>query len=193
MSFLADYKNQGPLPQGLVALYTSRTLILVAGGFMGLFLPVFLLIQYQSLPLTIFYYLWTWGLYLFLIVPGAKLMNFFGLKRCLIYSLPLLALFYLAMYFFPQDILSWTIISGLALTAYRMLYWIPYNTDLAKFSGVKNRGKQLGILDSVATFLGVIIPVAAGFLIKEFGFKPVFILVIVLILSAILPLNFLSR
>ena len=31
------------MPPGLASLYTSRTLILVAAGFIGLFLPVFLL------------------------------------------------------------------------------------------------------------------------------------------------------
>ena len=120
-------------------------------------------------------------------------MNYIGLKLCLALSLPCLALFYLSLYFFAADLVVWTTMAGLALTAYHMLYWVPYHTDFALLSEARNRGKQLGLLDSISTFLGVVIPVASGFLIKEFGFDMVFVIAIILVLVAIVPLRFLPE
>ncbi len=191
MSILSHYKDKDMLPPGLASLFTSRTIILVAFGFTGLFLPIFLIQQYGSLEKMILFYLFTWLAYLFFVAPGAKIMNVIGIRLSLSLSLPFLASFYLALYFFETDILIWTIVAGLSLTVYRMLFWVPYHTDFAKFSEGKNRGKQIGLLDSISTFFGVIIPVVSGFLIKEFGFKIVFVIVIILILMAIVPLRFL--
>src|SRR3989339_2045451 len=193
MSIISRYKDKNILPPGLASLYTSRTLILVAAGFIGLFLPVFLLQQYQSLQAVIWFYFWTWFLYLLLAAPGARLMNVFGITKVMIYSLPFLAFFYLALYFFENDVLVWTVVAGLSLTLYRMLYWVPYHTDFASFSEGKNRGKQISLLDSISTFLGILTPFISGFLIMEFGFKPVFVIVVVLILTSMLPLYFLPE
>jgi YQGE family putative transporter len=193
MFIISRYKTKDILPPGLASLYTSRTLILIASGFIGLFLPVFLLQQYNSLQVVIWFYLVSWFLYLMLAAPGARLMNVFGIKKAMIYSLPFLALFYIALYFFENDILAWTIIAGLSLTFYRMLYWVPYHTDFASFSEGKNRGKQISLLDSVSTFLSILTPFISGFLIMEFGFKVVFVIVIVLILTSMVPLYFLPE
>jgi len=193
MGIIKDYKAKDMLSPGLASLYTSRTIILIASGFVGLFLPVFLLQQYQSLEITIWFYLVGWVMYMFLVVPGAKMMNILGIKEALMLSLPFLAIFYVALYFFENDILSWTIVSLVTLTFYRMLYWIPFHTDFARLTQTKNRGKQLAMLDAFSSLLGIVIPVISGFLIMQFGFQLVFVIVIILILVAIIPLNFLPK
>ncbi|MBU1131268.1 MFS transporter [Patescibacteria group bacterium] len=193
MSIYSNYKQKNILSPGLSSLYTSRAIVLIASGFLGLFLPVFLLIQYKDLKTTILFYLISWFLYLMLVAPGAKLMNVFGLKRVFIASLPFLALFYGSLYFFEKDIWLFTILAIVTLTFYRMCYWVPYHTEMAKLSEKKNRGKQMSLLSSFSSFFGIIIPVVSGFLITQFGFQPVFIIVIILVLTAMIPLNFLPQ
>ena len=193
MSIFANYRVKGILSPGLASLYTSRTIVLIAMGFVGMFGPVFFLIKYQSLEKTIWFYLVAWIMYLFLAAPGAKIMNHLGIKGTLILSLPFLALFYLCLYFFDNNLLLFSIMAMIALTIYRMCYWVPYHTNFTRFSEGHKRGKQLGLLDSLATFLGIIIPFASGFLIKEFGFNLVFVISIILVLIAIIPLLFLPE
>src|SRR3989338_9548752 len=115
MSFLTRYRSKEVLPVGLASLYTSRTIVLVAMGFLSLFLPIFLLEQYGSLQKVIVFYFITWLAYLLLAAPGAKVTNYIGLKLCLALSLPCLALFYLSLYFFAADLVVWTTMAGLAL------------------------------------------------------------------------------
>ena len=193
MFILKDYQHKHILPPDLASLYTSRTIILVASGFLGLFLPVFLLINIKSLELVLLYYLIGWGLYLFLVAPGAMLINKFGIKAVFTAALPVLALYYATLYFLPGDVLVFTVLSMLVLVLYRMLYWVPYHTEFASLSQRENRGKQLGLLDFFSSFLGIIIPLVSGFLIKEFGFQLVFVIVIILIFTAMIPLRFLPR
>ena len=193
MFILKDYQHKHILPPDLASLYTSRTIILVASGFLGLFLPGFLLINIKSLELVLLYYLIGWGLYLFLVAPGAMLINKFGIKAVFTAALPVLALYYATLYFLPGDVLVFTVLSMLVLVLYRMLYWVPYHTEFASLSQRENRGKQLGLLDFFSSFLGIIIPLVSGFLIKEFGFQLVFVIVIILIFTAMIPLRFLPR
>lgn len=192
MSLISDYSGN-ILPAGLVSLYISRTIVLIAGGFMGLFLPVFLLIQYKSLNATIIFYFIGWLAYLLLAPLGARLINVFGIKRCLMIALNFLALFYVSLYFFEKDLLTFTVLALIILTCYRLFFWVPYHTEFAKISEKKIRGKQIGLFDSIVTFLGIIIPVVSGVLIKEFGFQLVFVIVIILNLIAIIPLFFIPN
>ncbi|MBT3689798.1 MFS transporter [bacterium] len=193
MKIIEDYKKGHLLPPGLASLYTSRSILLIAGGFVGLFLPVYLLIQYQSLEKVIVYYLISFGLYIFTATPGAIFMNYIGIRNSIIWAFPFLAGYFASLYFFETDIVVFTVLSLLFITVYRMLYWVPYHTEFTKLSDKKNRGKQISILDSFTSLLGIIIPFVSALLIKSFGFQMVFIIVIILILVGIIPLLFVPK
>ncbi|MBU1036787.1 MFS transporter [Patescibacteria group bacterium] len=193
MSIISRYHQKNILPPGLASLYTSRTIVLIAMGFTGLFYPIFLLLNFHSLEKTIIWYLVTWALYVFSVALGVKMINYIGIKNSIIASLPFLALFYFASYNFSNNLLFWVVIAALALTFYRMLFWVPFHTDFTKFSQKKIRGRQIGLLGSISSILGIIIPVISGFLIKNYGFDFVFVIVIILIFVAIIPLIFLPK
>jgi len=193
MNLFKDYRQKNLLPPGLASLYTAKTITMIATGFIGLFLPIFLLQQFNSLSITIGYYLVTWVIYLLVAALGARLINIFGLKKVIMMAMPFLALFYVCLYLIDYNLWLFTVLAIFFLTIYRMFYWVPYHTELAKLSRKKNRGKQLSLLDSLSSFLGVVIPAVSGLLIKSFGFKIVFIIVIILILISIIPLNFLPN
>ena len=76
---------------------------------------------------------------------------------------------------------------------YRTFFWLPYHTDLAKFTNRHDRGRSVGLIWAASSFLSVIMPVVAGFLIEHFGYDIVFILAIVTYLLSLIPLMALPR
>jgi len=193
MSVFSGYKNAHLLPPGLASLYTSRSILLIAAGFVGLFLPVFLLLQYNSIEKVIIYYLISFALYTLTVASGAIFMNYIGIRNSIIWSFPFLAAFYTCYYFFDVNLVIFTVLSLLFLNVYRMLYWVPYHTEFAELTDKKKRGKQIGLLDSFTSVLSIIIPFVSGLLIKTFGFNFVFVIVIILIIIGIIPLLFVPK
>ncbi|MCK4554794.1 hypothetical protein KAU19_07640, partial [Candidatus Parcubacteria bacterium] len=57
----------------------------------------------------------------------------------------------------------------------------------------RNRGKSVSLIWATRSFLSVVMPIAAGFLITKFGFNIVFVIAIILYLSAGIPFLALPR
>lgn len=73
-----------PLSRGFVSLYTGRTISLISGALLGLFLPIFLYNLFdQNFQAVVVYY--TIGFFLFgiTIAFGAGFLNKFGFRRAL--------------------------------------------------------------------------------------------------------------
>ncbi|MDD5566882.1 MAG: MFS transporter [Patescibacteria group bacterium] len=176
----------------IIALYSQRLIQGLAIGLLGLFLPIFLYEKLNfSLSAVMLYYFLTWLAYLFLVQPGARLMSKFGLKLSMMLSVPFLALFYLALYFVDVgNAWSFLIMSIIAATVWRMLYWVPYHTEFAEFTDRANRGKQIGFLESITALIGVLAPVLSGFIIAKFGYQSLIVMVIILVVVSMFPLIF---
>src|SRR6056297_70325 len=90
---------QGKISPGFVAVFSGRMVLRVAGGLLGLFLPVFL---YEIFNLKIqyvfYYFLSIHLLYGLLIAWGAQYLNKIGLRRSLRLSVIVEALFYFSLY-----------------------------------------------------------------------------------------------
>src|SRR3989339_245403 len=70
--------------------------------------------------------------------------------------------------------LFFSVLAIFAITIGRILFWIPYHTDMAKFAAPNTRGRGIGLMWASKTFLSVIMPLASGFIIARFGYKHVF-------------------
>jgi YQGE family putative transporter len=81
----------------------------------------------------------------------------------------------------------------LEVTLYRILYWLPYHVDFAKFTDKKNRGRQISLFMATAFVLGIFAPVVSGFLILRFGFDTLFIIAIIIYLMSGIPYLILPR
>ena len=134
--FFNQYIKSG-LSGGVVSLYTNRIIQRIATGLLGLFLPVFLLQKYQSINLVLVFYLFSFGIYLLLVAPGAMIASRLIFKRSLILSVLGGTAYYICFYFFDYNILFFSALALIAINLDRMLYWIPFHSDFAKFTDKK--------------------------------------------------------
>lgn len=180
----------GKLTPGFLPLFISKTIIRVAVGFFGLFLPIFLYTIFnRNFSLVIYYYMASLFLYTLTVAFGARFLNTFGFRRALRLSLLLGALNFVTLYFVTsQNYLYLIPLNIIILTFFRVFHWIPYQVDFAKFTDRKNRSREVGLLAASTSILGIATPFVAGFTIAEFGFGTLFLLGIFLYLLALIPL-----
>ena len=187
------YFNHRP-SSGFIALFCGRMLQFAANGLLGLFLPIYLLQQMENQTELVFYYYLIGYLLYFLLLPiGARMLNKIGLRRSIRASVFFEILFYVSLLQLSQNPVLFIPLSILFLTIDRLLFWIPFHTDFAKFTEKNDRGKEVSLLWATRSLLRVVMPVMAGWLIVEYGFSVIFVIVIMLLFSINLPFLFLPR
>ncbi|MFH1661859.1 MAG: MFS transporter [Candidatus Falkowbacteria bacterium] len=176
------------LSQGFVALFSGRMIQFVAAGLLGLFFPVFLFIRLgYNVEYVFIYYLVGYLLYVILLPIGAQFLNKIGLRRSLRISIIFDALFYLCFFLFDSNPTFYLILTVIIVTFSRIMFWLPYHIDFAKFTNKIDRGKEVSLMWATRSFLGIIMPIASGYLIMRFDFNVIFIIAIILLLSAGIP------
>jgi len=191
--FKLHYFN-GTLNTGFVALYTGRMIQLASIGLIGLFLPVYLLIHFQMrVDYVMLWYLAGHLAYSLILPVGIRFLNVIGLRRSLRLSVILDALYLTTALFIPRDPLLFASLSAFFVVLARLFFWLPYHIDFAKMTDRSNRGKEVGVIWATHSFLGIIMPLAAGLLIGYYNFTIVFILAVALYLASAIPFLFLPR
>jgi len=185
----------GKISHGFVSLYTSKTFIRVAVGLLGIFIPIFL---YESLDKNFtyvaIYYLAGFFLYTITVAFGTQFFNKFGFRRALQLGSVWGALFFTIFYFINENNLYLMLgLSLIVITLFRNFHWLPYHVDFAKFSDSENRSRQVSLLEATTNIVGVITPIAAGFIIYKFGFGFLFLMAIFLYLASLIPLITIPR
>ncbi|MFW5884877.1 MAG: MFS transporter [Patescibacteria group bacterium] len=183
------------LSKGFLSLFYGKAITNVAVGLFSVFLPIFLYETFgESVRYVAFYYLAGFFLQLLLVFFLSPSLNKFGFRRAIRTSSFVGALFYTAVFLLNKDNI-WIIapIMVFLIAFWRFLYWIPYNIDFAKFTNKKDRGKEVGVVEAVLSFLSVVTPIAAGFIIANSGFNTLFIFGIVIFGASAIPYIFLPR
>lgn len=184
-----------PLSSGFVALYTGKTIAMAVTALLGIFLPIFLYELFgNNFQLVIFYYTITSFFYGITVFFGARFLNKFGFRRALRTSVILGALFYGIFYFINLDNLHYLIpFSILVVTFYRLLYWLPYHVDFAKFTDKRDRARQVSVLEASRHILGIFIPIIAGYIVARFSFDVLFLIGVILFLVSGIPYLMIPR
>ncbi|TSC94841.1 MAG: Uncharacterized protein Athens101428_123 [Candidatus Berkelbacteria bacterium Athens1014_28] len=180
----------GNIKSGFVALYSSKSIIRIAGGLFGIFLPIFLYgIFENNFSKVAWYYIASDFFYIILIPLGAIFLNRLGFRRALRISVFFGAFFYGTFYFASvKNALLISVISLTFLVLWRITHWIPYHVDFAKFTDKKNRGREVGLLEATTDVIGVITPFAAGLIISRAGFGTLFLIAVAIYLASYIPL-----
>ena len=177
------------LAPGLVSLYSNRIIQQIAGGLIGIFLPIFLFIYFgSSIHNVLLYYIVSFTLFGLLVPLGAMLMSRIGLKVSMILGSLFLVSYFVFLYLLNNN---WALALFLAIggaTLFRLLYWIPYHTDFAKFTDRRSRGKEIALLVSVTTLVSIFLPFIAGLIISKFGFSILFLIAIIIASISIFPI-----
>ncbi len=172
------------LSRGFLSLLKAKTIVMIASGLLGLFLPIFLYELFNNNFLYVAFYFGVGYLLYVLFVPlGAKFLNYFGFRRALRVSIFFSSFFYVIFYFINQDNMIYLVPLSIFISLiYRIFYWVPYHTDFAKFSNKKNLGKEVSFLEAIRDIIGIFIPIVAGFIITRFGFDVLFVVAIIIYL-----------
>jgi len=171
-------------------LFSNQLIWGFAVSMVGLFLPIFLFERFnRSIQDVLIFYIISFVLFGLFVPIGARIMSRVGLKKTMIISIPCLIGYYLGLYYFNnlEHILFLTS-ALIAITLFRILYWIPYHVDFAEFMTPRGRGRKIAFLASLSFLAGILAPFIAGFVINKFGFGALFIIAIVIISFSIFPL-----
>lgn len=184
LKFSPDFK--------LLCVY--HTIVSLAGGMMGLFLPIFLFKEFgQSIYWVIIFYTIGFALYAVFNPVGAMIMNKIGLKKSMIIGRAFTILFYLCLYFFQTSPLIFAILANVALLFFRLLYWTPYHVSFIEFTDGRYRGRQMAWLSTFGYLTSIGAPLLAGVILYNFSFNFLFILVMVVLTISLIPLSGLTE
>ncbi len=186
--------NPVKLTKDFKALCSHQCIVALADGMFGLFLPIFLLKEFgNSVYWVIVFYTIGYLLYGLLVPFGAMLIQRAGLKKLMIIARCFNILFYLSLYFLHSNPILFAILANFNLVMFRLLYWVPYHVDLAKFTTGKYRGRQMAYLAALGYLISIGSPLLAGFLLTQSSFSTLFIISIVILIASLFPLTKLSK
>lgn len=185
-----DLYLQVRLSPGVTALYSNIIIDEIGSGLVGLFMPVFLWQKFGRLDFVLYYFLIIYTIYSVVVIFGAMLMSRLGQKASMIISVPFKVLFYLCLYYLALGY-STTIFVGLMIVAIEiqmMMFWVPYHTDFAQFTNKKDRGRVIGFLSSISSLVSIFVPIISGWIIYNYDFDVLFLIVMILVAVSALPL-----
>ena len=89
-----------PLSKDIIFLWSSQLIWQFSAGMMGVFLPIFLFSFFEkNLEKVFFFYIFVFFVSALFLPLGAKIgLNFLGIKKSLIFSIPLLSFYYFCFY-----------------------------------------------------------------------------------------------
>ena len=187
-----DYKKVH-FSQGLLSLWSGRIILDFGLNVFGLFLPIVLYQIYGNMDLLLIWYI-SHSLGYFLLAPlGGLLMNKIGLRKSLYIGVLFRIPYFIAFYNFAANPILYSVISSLALIIIRSTFWLPFQTDSAKFSSKSSRGKQFGVLFSISSLLAIVAPVLGGFLMDKWGFAVLSLVSLIITMISMVPFMFLPK
>ncbi len=182
------------LAQQVKELYSSTLILNFAAMAISLFEPVFLYLIFikthdlaGSLQLVLYFYLVVYALYFVLLPLGAKIAKGFGYEHTIALSTVFMVIYYACLFagqFHPLTL--W--IAAVVYAIDKALYWPAYHADFARFSNNGERGREISNLTVLNSAVEVIGPLGAGFILKFYDFKILFILASVLIFLSNIPM-----
>lgn len=164
----------------------------------GVFLPIFLYTVLGEKATNVFLYYITGHLAYALLLPfGVRLLDRAGYRISMAVGTIWNTLFFVALLLVAmQTQASWLIlfllaVSLLFLTLFRLSFWMPYHVEVAKLTKKKNRGTSISLILAMVTIAGVVGPLLGGYIIQDFGFAVVLVVIAATSILAFIPFFFL--
>jgi MFS family permease len=166
----------------------SQALHSVALSFVGIYVPVFLLVHGFSLSEMILFFVFfhVVGL-VFGLTVNPWLMQRFGFAPTLRFSFPIQIFYFILLNLLPLYSIPWMFIASIGGIA-NILYWMPLNILLVKHADKKKMGSDLGTFFALPKIFGIAGPIISAILIPFFGFLPMFLVAGFGLIVSYLPL-----
>jgi MFS family permease len=173
--------------RGLIGMYWSVGLMDLGIAAVIIFEPIFLFVQGYSLQWIMFFYILVYGLYILLLPFLGRMVGKIGYEHSIFYSQFFLIAYYISLFAISQ----WGFFFYIAPFMYaiqKSLYWPAYHADMSVFSTEKQRGREVGGLETLSIIVYIIGPLIGGIILEWAGFGLLFTIVSVLFILSALPL-----
>jgi len=172
-------------------IYISKGILQFAKSLISIFVPIFLYkLGYPLVEIIAFYLIY--NLTYWVLVPlGMSLAAKWGIRHAMLYSSPVLILFYYLLRFVEGSTLVFYL-APVVLGIYCMLFWPAYNIHIVKAIDPKRRASQIGLINVIIASTAAVAPFIGGILFDNVSFDVIFWVASILIVISALPL-FLSR
>ncbi len=168
-------------------LYISIVIRSLANSMSGIFIPIFLYgVGYPVWQIMAFYSLAFCSQYIFGI-PVAKIVAKIGPKHTILisYIIQVISMTGLIYLKFDSGIF---IPVALLLGLGNIMFFLPYHVDFSKVKHKKTGGKELGFAYLSERLGAVLGPIAGGIVAYFFGAEYIFVVALVIVLIAVVPL-----
>ncbi|MEX2144889.1 MAG: MFS transporter [Candidatus Spechtbacterales bacterium] len=173
-------------------LYASTAIRGFAISLVGIFEPIYIFLFFdRSIPLTLLYFAIVSILFGVLAPFGGKMLTRLGIKHAMLWSVPFLFLYFLALWQIEKLGIFFLILIPFHVM-HNLLYWPAFHIDFARFSEQGKRGKEVGVANIVISLASAFGPLVGGLVITFFGFPELFAIVLALLFASTIPL-FLSQ
>lgn len=176
----------------LNGVYAMNAIYGLAGSFVGIFIPIYLLRQnLDSANVFGFYLVYSITVLIFFFLAN-EIANALGLRRTVLLGYPFLFLYFFLLYTLDQYGIPLYVLA--VVNAFQAsLYWFPLHIWLTNASHEGNIGSDLGKFFAASGTVGLFAPVIAAFVVLLWGFKALFIVAGAMYLISAIPLFYLPE
>ena len=170
-------------------IYASMAIRSLALSMIAIFIPIyFLKLGYSLTSVLIFYAIFS-GVHALVVIPASKLSSKFGFKHSILYSVPLLIIFFILLftlesYKWPLTLLA--VIAGIS----NSLFWLGYHVNFSKSSKKKSRSSEISLSKIFSNIASMIGPIIGGLILAFISFKLLFTIVSLFLFISTIPLFF---
>lgn len=166
----------------------ASTLILNFGlALIFIFEPIYLFRLGYSLQQIMLFWVMVYFFYVVSIPIGAKISERFGYEHTMFYGTFFWILLYLGLYLIEAHSIFFYI-TPLIYAIQKSLYWPAYHANFSKYSADSEEGREIGSLNILTSFTFIIGPAIGGFILHQWGFHVLFILVAIMFLLSNIPM-----
>ncbi|MDD5251806.1 MAG: MFS transporter [Patescibacteria group bacterium] len=183
---LEHYLALHPEPQ-VKSLFAATAILDFATALVSVFEPLYLYSLGYSVPQIILFFGFSYLVQFFIMPLGGRICRRGGYEHTLLYSSPFLVLYYLFFYAmkFDHAFLFAALIVG---AIYRTLYWLSHHSVFASWSHRESSSREFSNLWALGTLAASLGPVFGGAVIEWVGYPTLFVVAVLIILVANLPL-----
>lgn len=173
--------------RGLMEMYWSVGLMDLGIAAVTIFEPIYLFILGYSLSKIMIFYLLIYGLVILILPLMGRLVGRLGYEHSIFYSQFFLIAFYVCLFAISFNEVFFYI-APIMLAIQKGLYWLAFHADLAIFLQDKQRGREMGGLQTLSMMAYVVGPLIGGIILEWSSFAILFIIASGLFVLSSLPL-----
>ncbi|QQG39012.1 MAG: MFS transporter [Candidatus Woesearchaeota archaeon] len=176
------------LNKELSSIYSYLAINGFATSMIGIFVPLYLFVELKySLSSILWFFIYHAVVFSIFCVISTKLIEKIGLKHTILTSMPFLILYFISLFLLKEY--GWLFyVAPILLGGGNGLFWIAFHTLFVRSANKKYLAEAHSLRVIVTLIVGLVGPIIGGYIITEYGFNVLFVLVTLLSFVAAIPM-----